>query len=49
MGHISGGESSVHVACETKQSVPPANQSGGEKDIVVSVLPVSTAKSQCKI
>ena len=49
MGHISGGESRVHVACETTQSVPPENQSGSEKDIVVSVLPVSTAKSQCKV
>lgn len=47
MGHISEGESRIHGASETTQSVPLANQSSTAKEIVISVRPISAAKSQC--
>ena len=47
MGHISEGESRIHGASETTQSVSLANQSSTAKEIVISVRPISAAKSQC--
>ena len=46
MGHISEGESRIHGASETKQSVSLENQSSTAKEIVISVRPISAAKSQ---
>ena len=45
MGHISEGESRIHGASETTQSVPLANQSSTAKEIVISGASVEVDSS----